>query len=314
MDLRRLQQFVAVAETLHFGRAAAALAMAQPPLSRAIHSLEEELRRGAVRTQQEAGVVVGCRSRAVAGSAGLACCGQPSGGVGAQCSRRFARRADARLRYDRRLLVFCPYCYENIPRRSPECASSCARATSDLQIQWLASGEIDLGVVLGPLADAGPGGKSVEGPAMPKAQPGLVYQRLQAESLVLALPDTHPDAKATSPIGLARFAGQAFVSFPRQAAPRLHDAITGACSDAGFSQRVVQEAIQMQTIISLVSAGMGLALVPESLMSLQRPGGVVYRRLRGASKSALEIGLAWRRDNTSATLRHFVSLAAQSHP
>ena len=160
-------------------------------------------------------------------------------------------------------------------------------------------GEADLGIVLGPMVVAGVGGKVPE---------TLVYQRLQTEPLVLALPQAHPQAKLATPVALARFGNEAFISFPRQAAPGLHDAVTGACSEAGFSQRVVQEAIQMQTIISLVSAGMGVALVPESLMSLRRPG-VVYRKLRGGKRAALEIGLLWRRDNAAAVLKRFVALA-----
>ena len=114
-------------------------------------------------------------------------------------------------------------------------------------------------------------------------------------------------------MALSGFAGEAFISFPRQIAPRLHDAIIGACGAAGFSPRIVQEAIQMQTIIALVSAGLGVALVPESLMSLRRPG-VAYRKLRGKRSMALELGLAWRRDNPSAALQRFVALAAQSQP
>lgn len=66
----------------------------------------------------------------------------------------------------------------------------------------------------------------------------------------------------------------------------------------------------MQTIISLVSAGMGIALVPESIMRLQR-GGVTYRKLRGA-RPAFEIGLAWRRDDASAVLARFVAQATSS--
>ena len=163
----------------------------------------------------------------------------------------------------------------------------------------IAAGDIDLGIVLGPLVDAGSGGSAPE---------AVVYQRLQAESLVLALPQSHAHAMLTTPVALAKFAHEAFISFPRHAAPGLHDAITGACSDAGFSQRVVQEAIQMQTIISLVSAGMGVALVPESLMRLQR-SGVVYRKLRGGNQAALEIGLVWRRDDASAVLKRFTRLA-----
>ena len=168
-----------------------------------------------------------------------------------------------------------------------------------LQLKWPAAGEIDLGIALGPLVDGGSGSNAPE---------TIAYQRLQAESLVLALPQSHRQAKLTTPVALAEFAHEAFISFPRHAAPGLHDAVTGAYSDAGFSQRVVQEAIQMQTIISLVSAGMGVALVPESLMRLRRPG-VVYRKLRGGKRATLEIGLVWRRDNAAAVLKRFVELA-----
>ena len=171
-----------------------------------------------------------------------------------------------------------------------------------MQLHALARAEIDVGILLGPLVDAPVGGVALE---------ALVYQRLQAEALVLALPDSHPRSKVTGPAALSGFAGEAFISFPRQIAPRLHDAIIGACGEAGFSPRIVQEAIQMQTIISLVSAGMGVALVPESLMSLKR-SGVVYRKLRGKRIIALELGLASRRDNPSAALKHFTALAAQS--
>ena len=69
----------------------------------------------------------------------------------------------------------------------------------------------------------------------------------------------------------------------------------------------------MQTIISLVSAGIGMALVPESIMSLRRPG-VRYRKLRAVksgARPALEIGLAWRRDHLPPTLQRFIELAAQ---
>jgi DNA-binding transcriptional LysR family regulator len=111
---------------------------------------------------------------------------------------------------------------------------------------------------------------------------------------------------------LATFDAEPFISIPRHTAPRLYDAMIGECGAAGFSPRIVQEAIQMQTIISLVAAGMGVALVPESIMSLTRPG-IAYRRLRGA-RPVLEVGIAWRQDNASAVLGHFTALASQSAP
>ena len=84
-------------------------------------------------------------------------------------------------------------------------------------------------------------------------------------------------------------------------------ALLGAClAQGGLAPEIGQEAIQMQTIVALVSAGMGIALVPQSVSNLKRPG-VVYRKLREPTPS-IETGFAWRRDNPSPVLRAFLSL------
>ena len=298
MDLRRLTQFVAVAETLHFGRAAERLSMAQPPLSRAIRSLEEEL--GVALFERN-------KQRVLLSDAGRALLPEAKALLaGADRLTRTARSAAGGERGALTLAFVSIVDYSFLPRllrrftqTYPGIRVALREATTDVQLQVPARAEIDAGILLGPLVDAPAGGVAPE---------SLVYQRLQAEALVLALPDSHARAKAKGPVALSGFAAEAFISFPRQIAPRLHDAIVGACGAAGFSPRIVQEAIQMQTIISLVSAGMGVALVPESLMSLKRPG-VVYRKLRGKRTIALELGLAWRRDNPSAALQRFVGLA-----
>ena len=302
MDLRRLTQFVAVAETLHFGRAAERLAMAQPPLSRAIRNLEEEL--GVALFERN-------KKRVLLSDAGRALLPEAKALLaGADRLTRTARGAAGGERGELALAFVSIVDYSFLPRllRSftqsyPGIRVSLREATTDVQLHALARAEIDVGILLGPLVDAASGSNGLE---------SLVYQRVQAEALVLALPASHvrvTNSKAGgAPVALRGFANEAFISFPRQIAPRLHDAIIGACGEAGFSPRIVQEAIQMQTIISLVSAGMGVALVPESLMSLKRPG-VVYRKLRGKRTMALELGLAWRRDNPSAALQRFVSLA-----
>ena len=298
MDLRRLTQFVAVAETLHFGRAAERLSMAQPPLSRAIRILEEEL--GVALFERN-------KKRVLLSDAGRALLPEAKALLaGADRLTRTARSAAGGERGELTLAFVSIVDYSFLPRllrrftqTYPGIRVALREATTDVQLQALARAEIDAGIVLGPLVDAPVGGVAAE---------ILVYQRLQAEALVLALPDSHARSKVAGPVALSGFAGEAFISFPRQIAPRLHDAIIGACGAAGFSPRIVQEAIQMQTIISLVSAGMGVALVPESLMSLKRPG-VVYRKLRGKRSMALELGLAWRRDNPSAALQRFVGLA-----
>ena len=95
-----------------------------------------------------------------------------------------------------------------------------------------------------------------------------------------------------------------FILFPRHMAQGLYDDIVSFCRQAGFSPRVEQEAVQMQTIISLVSSGLGVALIPASLRHLGRTG-VVYRSLREAGPST-EIALAWRARDTGAALQRFL--------
>ncbi|MFP5393598.1 MAG: LysR substrate-binding domain-containing protein, partial [Gammaproteobacteria bacterium] len=96
------------------------------------------------------------------------------------------------------------------------------------------------------------------------------------------------------------------IIFPRPFAPSLHDSILACFRSAGLTPAIGQEAIQMQTIVGLVSAGMGLALVPQSVSNLMRPG-VEYRALRDTTPH-VETGLAWRRDNASPVLRGFLDL------
>ena len=98
--------------------------------------------------------------------------------------------------------------------------------------------------------------------------------------------------------------------FPRKFGSALYDLVVGFCQRAGFSPRIEQEAIQMQTIVSLVAAGMGVALVPASLMHLRRTG-VVYRPLREPSP-LMEIGLVWRADDDSPAIAAFVAAARAS--
>ena len=98
------------------------------------------------------------------------------------------------------------------------------------------------------------------------------------------------------------------IIFPRRISPAFHDTILSCFRDAGVTPHIGQEAIQMQTIVGLVSAGMGMALVPQSVSNLQRPG-VDYRPLTG-KVPLIETGLAWRRDSASPVLRAFLDMVA----
>ncbi len=170
-------------------------------------------------------------------------------------------------------------------------------ATSEVQIAALLEGAGHAGIIIPPA-----------GGALPAA---LSYRRLLSEPLVAAVPQSWVE-DGRLPLRSARLdpavAVQApLIIFPRRSAPAFHDLITGYFTTHGGQAHIVQEAIQMQTIISLVSAGMGVALVPASLRNLARTG-VRYVDLTGEAPS-LETGIVWRRDDLTPTLSRFLQVA-----
>jgi DNA-binding transcriptional LysR family regulator len=286
MELRHLRYFVAVAEALSFGRAAARLHISQPPLSRQIRGLEEEL-----------GALLFSRTRR---SVRLT----PAGAALLPEARRLLRDADALQAGARQLAAgevgtlalgfisvaaynLLPELAPEFHRRHPGIKLVLREATSDVQLAALGQGELDVGLVLPPV-DA----------------PGLEYAPLLHDTLVVALP---AGRSGKGPVALASLRDEPFILFPRKVGTSLYDQIVGACQRAGFAPRVEQEAIQMQTIVSLVAAGMGVALVPASLTNLRRTG-VVYRPLTDRG-SRVELGVAWRRADDAPAVRAFVGLA-----
>jgi len=127
------------------------------------------------------------------------------------------------------------------------------------------------------------------------------------EPWVIALPTAHPFAKRVR-VSLRAMAEEPFISFPRDLAPGIYDQVISMCQRAGFSPRIVQEA-QMQTIVSLVAAGIGVALVPATLQNLSRRG-LVYKPLSGVS-AKLELAVAWRRDDHSPLLQTFLAVVKE---
>lgn len=286
MDLRHLRYFVAVGDTLNVGRAAAALHIAQPPLSRAIRDLEEDLGTVLFRRHPRGVSLTG------AGAALL-----PE-------ARRLLREAEALRRNARRYAAaeagtlaigfVSTAAYNVLPRlvpafraRRPGVRLVLREGTSDALVPALLSGDLDVGFVIGATVP-----------------PGLVYVPLHREPWIAALPAVR---RWPTRVALRRLAREPFILFPREIAPGWHDAIVALCRSAGFSPRVGQEAIQMQTIVSLVAGGMGVALVPASLERLRRDG-VVYRRLAERSPDT-EVGLAWRAADDSPLTRAFVAEA-----
>lgn len=287
IELRQLRQFVAVAEELHFGRAAARLHMTQPPLTLAVQSLERAL---------GAALFLRTRRSVQLTPAGAALLPQAQRLLAAADELpRVAQAAAAGLSGQLRLAFVSNIAYGPLPewlrsfrQAHPDVALQLREATLDVQLAAFDADEIDAGFVL-------------HAPAA--APPGFAAWVAQAEPLVMALPEKHR-AVSLRTLPLAAVAAEPLVIFPRQIAPSLYDAVLSAYRAQGATPRIGQEAIQMQTIVNLVSAGMGVAWVPESVTRLQRPG-VVYRPVRDADLRC-ETSLLWR-DPAPPVVQRFVA-------
>lgn len=284
--LRHLEYFVAVAEELHFGRAAERLHMAQPPLSQQIRRLEEEL--GAqlfYRTKRRVQLTeVG---QAFLQEARLTL-------AQAEQAVRVAQRA-GRGELGQLIVGFVgsagygtlPHLLKIFRERFPDVNLVLRELTSAQQVQALRNARIQVGFLRSPVRGN-----------------DLVFEDIQREPLLVALPEQHPLASRLR-IPLQALAGESFIIFPRHLGPAFYDQIITLCQQAGFSPNVVQEAIEMQTIVSLVAAEIGVALVPASIRHWQRVG-VMYRELEGET-TMTTITMAWRKDDTAPVLHTFLN-------
>ncbi|HET7540433.1 MAG TPA: LysR family transcriptional regulator [Polyangiaceae bacterium] len=285
MEIRHLRYFVAVAEELHFGRAARRLHIQQPPLSRQIQDLEAEL--GFPLFERT-------RRRVELTPAGLALLGRARQVFDAlDVAIHDARRASEGE--SGRLVVGYPssLAYSGLTEllrafrtRFPAVEISLREQPPADQIDGLKAGSLDVGFVRTSLDD-----------------PTLAAELVRRESLVVVLPDDHRLVKQHS-IPLEALAQEPFVLFPRARGPAFFDQLMALCGRAGFTPRVVQEAAQLD-IVSLVAAGFGISIMPSSMRNFRRPG-LAFRAIVGAPQ--VELLIVWRQQNPSPALHNFIDL------
>ncbi|MEG4116812.1 LysR family transcriptional regulator [Microcoleus sp. N9_B4] len=281
MELRHLRYFIAVAEELNFTRAADRLHIAQPPLSQQIQHLEAELgfqlfrrtKRTVVLT--EAGQVFFEESQKIMQQVDRAIQlgRQTSRGELGQLTIGFVSSASHNV---------VPAILQAFRTLHPAVKLELREMTTNEQLQRLREGQIDIGFI------------------RPPVEEGINSEIVFREVLIVALPQTHPMADRAN-VELRQLSTEPFILFPRSLAPGLYDRIVSFCQQAGFSPIAAQEAIQMQTIVSLVAAEMGVAIVPESMQNFQRLG-VVYKPIQEISP-IVSIALIWGLNPTPAVLR-----------
>ena len=141
-----------------------------------------------------------------------------------------------------------------------------------------------------------------------KQEPALRCKVVLRESFVIALPEHHRLSQHAK-IAIRLLAGEPFVVFPRSLAPELYDQIISLCQRARFTPRIVQEAMQLPTVVSLVAAGIGVAVIPASLQNIGRTG-VSYRPIRETTPKA-ELAVAWRPERPSLLLQLFLRVVTE---
>ncbi|WP_100500771.1 LysR family transcriptional regulator [Geodermatophilus chilensis] len=256
LELRQLAYFVAVAEELHFGRAAQRLLLAQPSLSRQIRQLEDELGVTLLeRTSRRVELTVGGRTfldHAVATLAQV------------EEARVAARRAASGLAGQVRLGFVASVAVAVLPdlvaahRRSrPQVTLDLREMTTEAQVPALVEGRIDVGLA----RDLEP-------------VPGLRLQTVARERLLVTMP-AHHSLHSRRKLHFAELREEPFVTLPRDQVPRAWDRLWMLSRRAGFAPRIAQEALQYTTMLALVAADIGVAVVPESVRSL-RTSGVKY--------------------------------------
>lgn len=290
MELRHLRYFITLAEELHFGRAAERLHIAQPPLSQQIRQLEAELGFSLFHRTKRSVQLTDAGHIFLAEAQQILKRLEQAVQLGRQASRGEVGQLVIGFVSSTAYNVL-PEVLKRFRACVPEVTLDLQELTTDQQQHWLQEGRIDVGFLRPPISDD-------------RFHTEIIYQ----EPLMVSLPAAHPLAECDC-ISMRSLIRQPFVLFPRNLAPGLYDSIISLCQQSGFSPIVAQEAIQMQTIVSLVAAELGVAIVPASMQHLQRTG-VVYKPIQEPTPF-VAIALIWRRQDSSPIVQRFLEVVRQ---
>lgn len=290
-DLRQLHQFIAVAEELHFHRAAARLNMSQPPLTTAIRKLEDEI-----------GVELVARGNRTLGLTA-------AGRVFLEEARLTIRQAERSVRMARQTasgqtgLIRLGYVGSALYGRLPDVIRSfreknldvrieLIEATSAQQATWIRDGSMDIGLLIPPVADDG----------------DLAFQAFDEDRLAIALPRSHRLA-ATPKVAVSDLADEKFVLWPAVEGRGFHLKVVRLCADAGFVPTVVQEAHGMHAVLSLVAVEAGISIAPNSMAGFRSDRIAFHPIPEDAARFAL--AFCYLEPVSNPALRQFLKMTAK---
>jgi len=291
MELRRLRYFCAVAEELHFGRAAERVHVVQSAVSQQLKLLEEELgfallersRHGVKLTLQGSVFLPEARAILSRVEAGMQRLRASADGLVGRLVIGFV---------DNVLWSTLPPLLREFRARLPMIELILKPMDRTAQAEALRASTIDIGIL----------------PSPPSNQ-GIETSLLVGAPLLAAVPESHVLAGRPH-VPLAALAGEPFVLFPPTMRSRILELIVAACAQAGFSPRIAQEAEQLHSLLALVSAGLGVTLVPDWVAGAH-PSGVSYARIEDHTPP-YELFLAWRSDAINPAVRVFKEVAARA--
>ena len=286
IDLRQLRSFVAVAEELHFGRAAQRLGMAQPPLTQQIQKLEGALgyrvfaRQSRKTTLTEAGAVLLDEARRILLEVDQAIVHTRRAGRGETGQLTVGTPPSV-------MLTRLPAIIRKYRERFPAVRFVLREMSTSAIAAGLLAGTLDIGFL-----------REVN------ACGALPLETILRESVVAVLPATHSLAAAPR-LRLRQLAKEPFVLFPPQVGAAFYDKLISFCVDAGFTPRVLQEATQWQSVVTFVETGLGVSIALAGVQKF-RWKGVVYRRLSGLETT---VSVCWQNARDSGAIAAFLNLA-----
>ncbi|MFM0417749.1 LysR family transcriptional regulator [Paraburkholderia aromaticivorans] len=287
IDIKPLRYFVTLAETRHFGRAAARLNLSQPPLSRQLAALEASLGVTLVERSPRSVTLTAAGERFYADAKAILAAVEQ-----AVSNAQAAAQGDAG-----KLAIGFTMCaaYNVVPGYArafgaafPEVALHLREVVSNDLAEQVLAGHIDAAIMFPTIPDK-----------------GLATRTILSEPLCVALSRSHPRARARR-LKIAQLAGEPFVLASEDVAPTLRATIVEHCRSGGFEPNIRFEVQLQQTVLSLVDEGVGVALVPASMRKAQL-AGVVFRPLVDAP--LIEQVLAWSPANRNPCLARFLELA-----